>query len=504
MRESAGDPLPSGALSDPSLADSLVVGPKGYRLNSDLSRVQGFVSLRSEGEGGGWGALSLVGHSTERGIPPEAHTITPRLWRFPDQREMLLSLSAGTEKEESFLGPLSLKGNLGVRLGSLELEDFSDTDFREAQTTQWEDDRMISLRVSGDRSAFGGSLLRGAITASDVHHAEGHPGEVGSDYRQRLWSLGSELEAPFTLLADELQGRLAVGVVLDGADTPRAGPWEPVPGLHEWGARAGASALLGPSGERRIHLSLSRRARIPSLREMYSGALGRFLPNPGLRPETQIAVEGGATLRRAGSEVQLVLFHQRMEDGIVRVSVAQADGLRLLQRVNRDRVHASGVELLTRLEGAVGEVEADLTVQRVRVFGADPTLPERPEYEPGWQGSVSASSSIARFIAAAVGEESPRPSPSSPWNVALRSSLEVVGPQHCLDPAAGDLARLDASHTVNARAELPLVLPSRGAVAPRRQMALGVGMSNLTNALSFDQCGLPRPGRSFHLSFRIR
>ena len=38
---------------------------------------------------------------------------------------------------------------------------------------------------------------------------------------------------------------------------------------------------------------LSRRGRFPSLRELYSGALGRFEPNPDLRSETLLGAEAG-------------------------------------------------------------------------------------------------------------------------------------------------------------------------------------------------------------------
>lgn len=509
VRESPGDHLPSGARSDPGLADSLLVGSRGRRLNSDLRRIQGFVSVRSQGDDGRWGSFSMTGHATERGVPPEAHTDSPRLWRYPDQQEVLLTLSGGigsggigAPRGSGRRG--SLEGNLGVRVGSLELEDFDDVRFETAIDRQLEDDRLISLRLSGHRDLPGGVVLRGGMTAADVLHDEGPPGAVREEYRQRLWSLGSELDSPFPSGAGGLQGRLTLGVVVDGADTPLAGPWDPVPGLHRWGGRAGATALLGSSGERRIHLAVSHRARIPSLREVYSGALGRFLPNPDLRPEMQTGLETGLTVARGGSELQLVLFGQTTGGGIVRVSVPQPDARSLLQRVNRDRIEARGLELLGRAEAAAGEVEADLTLQRVRVRGDDPALPVRPEYEPRWQGSLSVSSSPARLLGALTGDPTANRSASPPWHALIRTSMQGVGTQYCLDPASGEQARLTASYTASARGEVPIQSNAATPGIGRRDMTLSVEVANLTNALSFDQCGLPRPGRTFQLGLRVR
>ena len=50
---------------------------------------------------------------------------------------------------------------------------------------------------------------------------------------------------------------------------------------------------------------MGRRARYPGLRELYSGALGRFLENPNLRPEMLASAELGATWRWSGGVAQL-------------------------------------------------------------------------------------------------------------------------------------------------------------------------------------------------------
>ncbi|HEX2189949.1 MAG TPA: TonB-dependent receptor, partial [Longimicrobiaceae bacterium] len=121
----------------------------------------------------------------------------------------------------------------------------------------------------------------------------------------------------------------------------------PLGALRDWGARLGATASLG--AEASLHAGVSRRARFPSLREAYSGALGRFEPNPALRPETLLAAEAGATAQLGALQLQAVGFHHRLRDAIVRA--AAGDGR--FRRENRDEVRSTGAEYQPALAGAV-------------------------------------------------------------------------------------------------------------------------------------------------------
>ena len=71
----------------------------------------------------------------------------------------------------------------------------------------------------------------------------------------------------------------------------------------------------------RLHVGMSRKVRFPSLRELYSGALGRFVPNPNLKPEVLGALEAGLTGTGVGLggrlEAQAVIFDQRFSVGMV-------------------------------------------------------------------------------------------------------------------------------------------------------------------------------------------
>jgi iron complex outermembrane recepter protein len=423
VHRSNGFRLPSGALESPELQGQFLVGADNLRLNSDVERTQGFGHVRVDGRSGGWAALGMTAQTTARGVPPEAHTSGPRLWREPVQDGLLLTLGGG-RTIESVVGTIELTGSAGVRTGSTERESFDNVDYENPAQRQLEDGRTGTVRLAAQARTNRGVLLRSAVTGADIVHTEGAPGEPGERYRQRLWSVGAEAEVPFD---GGPGGRTNVsgGVVIEGTDTPDAGPREASPGIATWGARAGLSTLLNEAGTLTGHWSMSRRARFPSLRERYSGALGRFLTNPDLKAEVQLSTEGGVTAALGRGELQGVLFFQRTRDGIARASI-ERDGELLLQRVNRGQVRALGAEFLATLETSATSIEADLTIQRTRVTTGSESLV--PEYEPGWRGSLMARTTPGRLMG-------PGTLPSIVEAVGIRGSVALEGVQSCLDPA---------------------------------------------------------------------
>ena len=159
--------------------------------------------------------------------------------------------------------------------------------------------------LEGDHTAGDRGEVRAAATYADVSHDEVLSPGGANVYRQRLWSLAAESE---WRLGDSGRTRLSLGTVVDGSDTPESGDKPPLGRLTEYGFRLGMSSLV--SEGLLVHGGVSRRARFPSLRELYSGALGRFEPNPDLTPETLLGAEGGFTLQRTGDvEFQVVGFY---------------------------------------------------------------------------------------------------------------------------------------------------------------------------------------------------
>jgi iron complex outermembrane receptor protein len=260
--------------------------------------------------------------------------------------------------------------------------------------------------------------------------------------------------------------------------TPESGGREPLGTLSAWGARVGAALSLG-DGNTLVHGGVSRRARFPALRELYSGALDRFAPNPDLDPEKLLAIETGVTLRLGNAELQAVAFRHLMSDAVVRITLPD----RRFMRVNRNRLESLGLELL--VSTAVGRVTlgGDLTVQSVDLTDTDAGVTNRPENLPEVFGGVQAALAL-------------------PLALHVRTEGRYTGNQFCIDPGTGLDAELGAGATFNAElARIWHLRPAGGGWFGRLETRAAV--DNLGDVALYDQCGLPQAGRLLRFQVRV-
>jgi iron complex outermembrane receptor protein len=243
----------------------------------------------------------------------------------------------------------------------------------------------------------------------------------------------------------------------------------------------------------RLHASASRRARFPALRELYSGALDRFDPNPTLRPERLLGFEAGATVvgdaaARAGVTLQAVGFHHRLDDAVARITLPD----RRFRRVNRDELRSSGIELLAgwapaALRGV--SFTGDLLAQRVRLhdrtLAADEPNERRPEHQPELRGSLDVGAPLPLGLWASAG-------------------ARYTGRQFCQHPDLGRQVELKAQTVGDAA--ISRSWPHAGGRAGRLLGLLRatLAVDNVTDATVYDQCGLPQPGRTVRLWLELR
>lgn len=483
-RQRSGFVRPGGA-ADPFAAED------GLRVNSDLQHVDGFLAARYASADGQWLSLSASGFDAERGVPPELHETAPRMWRYPAAQRFVAALSGGTGQRETGLGQGDLELSLGLDAGHTEIDDYTSLAFDQIAETEVADDRTVTVRALGEHSLGARTRLSIGFTHADVNHDEvitqiATGNEFPASYRQRLWSLGGEIAWRFTGSRDRLLsgGRLSAGAAIDGSDTPETGGQQARDPIREWGARVGASATTS-SGEVLLHLGASRRGRFPALRELYSTALGRFEPNPDLAPEILTAAEAGFTTQLRGVEVQFVGFHQRLTDAIVRTAAPAGSPARYT-RVNRAEIRSTGVELLAGWKWAWLGVEGDVTVQDVQTIDpTDPTPDGRAEYEPRVAGNVDLSAPL-------------------PASIRAIASLDFVGHQYCVDGSQPDgWAELEPSAGMDLSVDRTWQLAQR----PRgffTSLGTTLALENVTDAARYDQCGLPRPGRTLRLQVNMR
>ena len=481
FRDRPGVSIP-GSSSGISGNPELLSADGDLRLNSDVRHRDAFVSVRYQGNEGGWMSLTSSGFDVERGVSPEIHEADPRLWRYPDQTRVITAFSGGTGPKETGWGTGDLEASLGIDVGSFRIEQFDSPTYQNVIEEEQGEDRTATLRVLGAHSLGERGDVRAALTYGDVSHTERLASTGVRDFRQRLWSLGSEVEWRF----DDLPGweslgvtHLSMGLSLDGMDTPESGGTPLLGRLGDWGARLGVSSLTG-GGFLLLHGGISRRARFPSLRELYSDALGRFLSNPDLAPEVLTGMEAGLTWDLQGVDIQVVGFHQVLSDGIVRVGVQTPEGPKR-QRVNRDGIRSTGLEMVASGGWRAVQYSADVTLQQAWQIEDGSDLRTRPEYEPGVVGGFDMAVPV-------------------PGELSLSGGYRFVGSQFCLNAESASMDKLSRTHRFDLQLRRFFAFEGRSALANVDAL---VSVTNLTDNAIFDQCGLPQPGRTFRVQLRL-
>jgi iron complex outermembrane receptor protein len=471
FRDSPGSPLPGGVREPVKVKD-------GLRLNTDTRNVSGFFAVRHANDGGLWSSLSASTFRAERGIAGELDAEEPRLWRYPNVERTIVALSGGTGDRATSWGSGDLEASLGVDVGHTEIQSYATREYETVTGREKGNDRTVTLRLLGDHTLGGRGELRGSFTYSDIFHEAVVDGE-SADYQQRLMSLAGETAWRLVEAADAGINslRLSLGAAWDRGSTPKTGGLESLGTLDDWGARVGVTALVN-HGRTALHAGASRRGRFPALRETYSEALNRFVPNPDLHPEHLLAFEGGITTRLAAGEIQVVGFRHRLTDAIRRITLPD----RKRMRINSDEIRSTGVEVLISQTFGPLTLEGDLTLQKVDLIDPESSLSSEPENMPDQMGRIRLGFPLlAGFTGSA--------------------EAEYTGPQFCQHPDTGADVELAGGTWWNGLLSKVWNLALSSGAA--RRMETQVSVSNLGDTVLYDQCGLPRPGRLFRFQVKV-
>lgn len=432
---------------------------------------------------GGWDAPSgasvhalVSAYAAERGVAPELHLAAPRRWRYPAQSRVITQVRAQAAPLAWMAGTTTLEGSAAYLSGLTRIETFGDPLFTTINGRESGDERVRTLRATGKHVLQAGSELRTAFTLQDIRYDEALNGSAPSRYAQQLWSAG--LEGQRVLGARTL---VTAGVVVDRGATLESGEKLASPTRTMPGWRLGATMQLRPTV--RLHASASERARFPALRELYSGALARFEPNPELKPERLRALEAGvswgATESLAGTSMQIVGFAHRLDDGVVRIGFP---GTNRFIRVNRDQTESVGSELLVGWRGANGAaLQVEAVGQRVRIVDAlAGGSGRKPEHQPAIRGMVDATLPAQRGI-------------------VVGANLQHLGSQYCVNPETDRDVSLAPQTVVGATAQRRWRFGGSGV----RAIRVLLGLDNVMDAAAYEQCGLPRAGRTLRLSVTV-
>ena len=472
-RQRDGFAVPGGA-GDPTAKD-------GLRTNSDLKETDGFAAIRWANALGRSVGASVSAFDAEKGVPPEEHIGSPRLWRYPYHRRSLVAISASSGTVITPFGYGSLTVGVGRNAGRLRILAYDDRTYATVASEELGDEQALTLRALL-RHSVGSATLRAGWTAADITYEETLPPAVPANYRQKLSSAGVELDVPLGFSTT-----MSGGVVFDQSKSPETGGREPAQEpFDNIGWRFGISREMNQVWS--LHASLSERSRFPALRELYSGALNRFTPNPDLRPETLLAIEGGFTLNAASGSTQSTLqvtgFRHRLDDAVVRITLSNPTRF---MRINRDRIQSIGIESLGGVTFGANPDRAvtlngDALFQRIDVFDqtANDAL-RHAENNPEVRGRLELGVPL-------------------PWQIRGFATARHTGRQYCLN------ADTQSEMTLRAATATDLSIQRSVSVTSGvfRTLRTVLSFDNIGDAAVFDQCGLPQPGRTLRVMMTLR
>jgi len=448
-----------------------VPGTGDMRFNSDLSQYS--VLLRGSRPVKGTGRLNLLATawSAELGVPPETHLgDQARFWRYPVRKRALAGASLDIPLGDAHAW--DLKAALSADYFDQEIDprgpDRWDAPKVQGEDYEWDRDRTGYGNARLTRWLGDSAWLALQGTARYTHHSEiltvGGP---DLDYSQWLTSLVAETEIKMKDL-----WTVRAGLGWDHADTPESGDKQANDPVDDPAMNLRLTRELGTDS--RVFAAASRRSRFPSLRELYSGALGRFVPNPDLTAEKQDLFEVGYTAAPGAWQLEAGVFLNYLRDGIEKVALNNPE--KQFQRVNRSRIRVPGVELVARWQARPDlKFLAQHTVMEARVEedGAfDQPAEDRPDY-------------LSR-----VGLDWQRPTGPG----ALFEGV-VTGPRWSADAsgnsaATGGLFRLPSGVTWNLRLSYRIL-------HPQTTVDFHVRADNLFDQSVPYQIGLTNPGRLF-------
>jgi iron complex outermembrane receptor protein len=443
---------------------------RGYRANTDMRTGSVFAAVSSEPD---WGALrvSLLSVDASRGIASQGHLSTEsggaRYWRYPDWRFNQLTLNSRAE-----LGPsLTLMTTAWLQHFEQTIEQYTDDRYTTLESTEDDRDRTLGARIVCERS-FPDVDVRLIGNAQLTEHRQadadvlaGTPGPA-QEFQQNIHSLGAEVD---TMPRRDLQ--VSAAVAYDRASTPETGGRPAQEDLDAWAGNVAVRWLSGESWQ--VAATVGRRTRFPALRELYGEALGEFLLNPGLKPETATLADltFARTWRDGDSQLRVTPWLLRVDDALSRRNVT-IDGVRYRQRYNLEGSDGHGLEASLewrfndRFEFRLNATWQDL-VARKEDDGTRPVLYQRPEF----QGALMLDYYFGRD-----------------WDFYFEAEYLGIAQD---EDENGNVVNLPTSWLVDMR--LFRTIRERAGGRWRAYASL----DNALNDVVLPQLGLPQPGRTF-------
>lgn len=474
--DSKGFRVPSGVDLPFGQDDSSV------RLNTDASIRHGFFRLAYDLPNDGQAAVAFLHIDGDKGVAPEGHkdpeVSKVRYWRYPDWHNTLL-IGSGQWKSTSG-NPLTLRASVWNGRFGQTIEQYASDRYRRISETQFDKDRTLGARLIAHKALPLGAVRLAAIGWTAKHDMRIVDADAPLDcceetavFKQHTMSAGAEYEAPLTRRSDFFGG-----INVDAVRSPTTATG----GLRETRATVGWSSGISwrlTSGWR-AKGRVGSRTRLPTMRERFDTALGKFVLNPDLKPERSYVAELGIDRRSGGLASELVLFGS-ITDNLIDQEVVTVDGKKRRRRVNLNGSRLLGVEWVGSLRyGPALGIEAHFTYTYGRAYDEESgrytrKLQERPNV-------IGRAAVLSRL----------------PGKVRFTGELELAGQSYSLNEE-NEPVPLGWAPRIHTRLSRLFRLPGSFPLF----LEVFARANNLTDTNYTPQLGLPEPGRSLEAGVKL-
>jgi iron complex outermembrane recepter protein len=293
----------------------------GRRDNSDSQSFSGNFKAGFMPADGHEYAVGVQQTKSERGLPPNIYpTERQRFWRFTDWEKTTYYFIGESRITDDFSARTRLYYDTYYNL----LDSYDDATY----TTQ---ERPAAFQSTYDDYTPGASLVlrsthipRNTLSFAfhykkDVHREQDDRDEPWERYEAETYSYGLEDNIKIT---ENLDFVLGVNYDVQKAKYADGGP-----------LRDDDDTFNGLGGlvyrfqdSTKVHASVARKTRFPTLRELYSSLMGAVIPNPNLKKEESVNYELGVERPLPwNSHAGIAFFHSDVEDLIERTRVGALD-----------------------------------------------------------------------------------------------------------------------------------------------------------------------------------
>jgi len=318
--------------------------------------------------------------SSERGLPPNIYeSERQRFWRFTDWEK----------KTYYFIGDSKITDQLSAKTRIYHDQYYNVLDAYDDDTYRTQT-RRSSFHSTYDDYTDGGSIvLRSEFiednTTSvsfhykkDTHKEQDNPGERWEKYQTEIYSYGLE---------DDLKLTENLGLVFGASYDVQCPEYADGGDLRSddeaWNLLGGVNYRFEDATK--VHLSVAKKTRFPTLNELYSSYLGSGYPNPNLKKEQSVNYEAGIQRPLPWDSIAGITFYYSDVEDLITQTTIEIDGEDLDYNKNIGESRFMGFEISAKTQGLpLNTLEANYTYLDAEDRSDDrpsPHLPETPKHQ---------------------------------------------------------------------------------------------------------------------------